>query len=63
MVKVLSEDVPHKSDVGGVKLGLRSPREAREAAEAILASVGKAKPDARIQGFTVAADDRAAERA
>ncbi|MGZ5850827.1 MAG: bifunctional acetate--CoA ligase family protein/GNAT family N-acetyltransferase, partial [Methyloceanibacter sp.] len=53
VVKVLSEDVPHKSDVGGVKLGLRSPREAREAAEAILASVGKAKPDARLQGFTV----------
>ncbi len=53
VVKVLSEDVSHKSDVGGVKLGLRSPRAAREAAEAILASVGKARPDARIQGFTV----------
>jgi acetyltransferase len=53
VVKVLSEDVSHKSDVGGVKLGLRSPCAAREAAEAILASVGKARPDARIQGFTV----------
>jgi acetyltransferase len=53
VVKVLSEDVPHKSDVGGVKLDLRSPREACEAAEAILASVGKARPGARIEGFTV----------
>ena len=52
-VKVLSEDLPHKSDVGGVELGLKSPSEAREAAEAIVRRVGAARPDARLQGFTV----------
>ena len=53
VVKVLSEDVPHKSDVGGVKLGLTSPAEARAAAEAILRRVAELRPEARIIGFTV----------
>jgi acetyltransferase len=52
-IKVLSEDISHKSDVGGVQLGLASPAEARVAAEAITARVAKARPDARLQGFTV----------
>ena len=52
-VKVLSEDITHKSDVGGVRLGLVSPAEARAAAEAMNARVAKARPDARLQGFTV----------
>jgi acetyltransferase len=52
-IKVLSEDITHKSDVGGVELGLASPAEARAAAEAMTARVAKARPDARLQGFTV----------
>jgi acetyltransferase len=52
-IKVLSEDITHKSDVGGVQLGLASPAEARAAAEAMNARVAKARPDARLQGFTV----------
>ena len=52
-IKVLSEDISHKSDVGGVHLGLASPAEARGAAEAMIARVAKARPDARLQGFTV----------
>jgi len=52
-IKVLSEDISHKSDVGGVRLGLASPAEARAAAEAMTARVAKARPDARLQGFTV----------
>jgi len=51
-IKVLSEDISHKSDVGGVRLGL-APAEARAAAEAMTARVAKARPDARLQGFTV----------
>ena len=53
VIKVLSEDITHKSDVGGVALGLASPAEARAAAEAMTARVAKARPDARLQGFTV----------
>ena len=52
-IKVLSEDISHKSDVGGVRLGLQSPAEAREAAEDIKSRVAKSRPDARLEGFTV----------
>jgi acetyltransferase len=52
-VKVLSEDIPHKSDAGGVVLNLASAADAARAANDITARVGKARPDARIQGFTV----------
>jgi acetyltransferase len=52
-IKVLSDDITHKSDVGGVQLGLASPVDARAAAKAMTARVAKARPDARLQGFTV----------
>jgi acetyltransferase len=52
-IKVLSEDISHKSDVGGVRLGLRSAAKARAAAEAIGKRVAKSRPDARLGGFTV----------
>lgn len=52
-IKVLSEDISHKSDVGGVRLGLSSAAEARAAAEAIDRLVAKSRPGARLQGFTV----------
>ena len=52
-IKVLSQDISHKSDVGGVRLGLSSPAEARRAAEEINACVAKARPNARLQGFIV----------
>lgn len=53
VVKILSDDISHKSDIGGVRLGLRSPQEARHAAERMLARAAEACPQARIQGFTV----------
>lgn len=52
-VKLLSEDISHKSDVGGVMLDLMSAEEARRAAEEIAARVRRRKPEARINGFTV----------
>ena len=52
-VKVLSEDISHKSDVGGVRLGLQSADDARAAAEDIMRRVAKSRPDARLEGFTV----------
>ena len=52
-VKILSDDISHKSDVGGVRLGLSTPQEARHAAERMLLRTREMKPDARLQGFTV----------
>lgn len=55
VVKVLSRDLTHKSDVGGVRLDLHG-REAVEAAcRAIIASVADRRPDVRVEGFTVQA--------
>ena len=54
MVKVLSDDISHKSDVGGVRLELEHADEARQAAEDIAGARGAAaRPEARIEGFTV----------
>src|SRR5262249_18045240 len=53
VIKVLSEDIPHKSDVGGVRLGLERADEARVAAEDMLRRIAGLQPAARIQGFTV----------
>ncbi|HEX2447838.1 MAG TPA: bifunctional acetate--CoA ligase family protein/GNAT family N-acetyltransferase [Methyloceanibacter sp.] len=52
-VKILSKDISHKSDVGGVRLGLRSAQEAVHAAEHMQRRVHEFRPDARIEGFTV----------
>ncbi|WP_029009510.1 bifunctional acetate--CoA ligase family protein/GNAT family N-acetyltransferase [Azospirillum halopraeferens] len=52
-LKVLSPDITHKSDVGGVALHLTDGAEVRAEAEAMLARVRAAAPEARIEGFTV----------
>jgi acetyltransferase len=53
VVKILSDDISHKSDVGGVVLGLRTAEEARRAAEDMLERIARLRPEARIEGFTV----------
>ncbi|MCK0112018.1 acetate--CoA ligase family protein [Ornithinimicrobium sp. F0845] len=52
-VKVLSPDLPHKSDVGGVHLGVADGAGVRDAGEAILAAVAEHRPNARIEGLVV----------
>ena len=52
-VKILSRDITHKSDVGGVRLNLHTAQEAAAAAEGILAAARKARPDAQIDGLAV----------
>ncbi len=54
-LKILSPDISHKSDVGGVHLNLRDEGQLRQAAGAMLARVREALPQARITGFTVQA--------
>ena len=53
VVKILSRDIVHKSDVGGVRLNLATAAAVRDAAAAIIARARAARPDARIDGVTV----------
>ena len=53
VVKILSDDISHKSDVGGVRLGLERPHEAERAAQDMLERIAAKLPHARITGFTV----------
>jgi acyl-CoA synthetase (NDP forming) len=53
VLKIISPDVIHKTDSGGVKLGLKSVSEARKAYNEILESVRKQFPSAVIHGVSV----------
>jgi acetyltransferase len=53
VVKILSPDIVHKSEVGGVRLNLTSERAVRDAVADILARARAVKPDARITGVTI----------
>jgi acetyltransferase len=55
VLKILSPDISHKSDVGGVALSLASEADVRAAAQSMLSRVTRAKPQTRIEGFTVQA--------
>ena len=55
VLKVLSPQISHKSDVGGVVLDLDDDAAVRTAAAAMLARVRARRPTAHIEGFTVQA--------
>jgi acyl-CoA synthetase (NDP forming) len=52
-VKIVSPDILHKTEAGGVRLGVSSPEEAHKAAEQILESCQRYAPQARIDGISV----------
>jgi acetyltransferase len=52
-LKVLSPDITHKSEFGGVALGLAGPAAVENAAQAMLQRVREARPNARLEGFSV----------
>jgi acyl-CoA synthetase (NDP forming) len=53
VLKVVSRDVPHKTDAGGVHLGLQSQHAVRRAYDSILTSVQRTSRRARIDGVLV----------
>ena len=53
VLKIVSPQITHKSDVGGVALGLTSADEVSAAFERVVANAKKAAPDATIEGVAV----------
>jgi acyl-CoA synthetase (NDP forming) len=54
VLKILSPDLAHKTEVGGVAVNLRDDDEVRSAHDTMLARVRDEAPDARIAGVLVA---------
>ncbi|MGH8508109.1 MAG: GNAT family N-acetyltransferase [Gammaproteobacteria bacterium] len=52
-LKILSRDITHKSDLGGVALGLLGAGAVEDAASAMHERIRAARPEARIEGFSV----------
>jgi len=53
VIKIVSPDIIHKVDVGGVRLNLTSEGELRQAYKTLIAAVQAARPTARLQGVLV----------
>lgn len=53
VMKIESADVLHKTDAGGVRLGIQDAEAARAAFEDIVASVRRHRPDAAVDGVLV----------
>jgi acetyltransferase len=52
-LKIQSPDIPHKSDIGGVRLGARTAAEVEAAARQVLDNAARNAPDAAIDGLLV----------
>lgn len=53
VAKIVSPQIVHKSDIGGVKVGLQNAAQVAEAWQNIMASVTGARPDATIDGLLI----------
>ena len=53
VLKIVSPDILHKTDIGGVALNLKTPAEVLSGYDTILTSVGRFMPEARIYGVLV----------
>ncbi len=53
VMKILSPDIAHKTDVGGVVVGVKNADEAKAAFDKIMANCKAAKPNARLDGVSI----------
>ena len=53
VLKIASADVVHKSDAGGVKLGLKTAKQVGKAYDDIVKAIRQEYPEAKIQGISV----------
>lgn len=61
VVKIDSPDIAHKTEAGGVRVGIASVAELKQAAAEIAAAARRHRPDARIEGVLVAEMARGVE--
>lgn len=52
-LKIVSEDVIHKSDAGGVKIGIKSDEELKKSYENMMVSIKKHYPTAKVEGVSI----------
>jgi acetyl coenzyme A synthetase (ADP forming)-like protein len=52
-MKIVSPDIIHKSDLGGVKLGLGTPDAVRDAFDLMMLRIPRVRPDIRLDGVYV----------
>jgi acyl-CoA synthetase (NDP forming) len=52
-LKILSPDLAHKTEVGGVKLGIANPDSLKQEAAAMQGRVARMAPEAKLTGFLV----------
>jgi len=53
VLKIMSDQLTHKSDIGGVRLNLNSSREVATAYQEMISLVGEEVPEAKIRGIWV----------
>ena len=53
VLKISSPDILHKTDVGGVKIGIENERDLKRAFDEILFSLKEKKPKAKIEGMLI----------
>ena len=53
VLKIHSPDITHKTDVGGVSVGIHNERELQEAYARMMETVRTRRPNARVEGATV----------
>jgi acyl-CoA synthetase (NDP forming) len=53
VMKIVSPDITHKSDVGGVKLGLRNNTQVEKAYAEMMSTIKSKCPQARIEGVSI----------
>ena len=49
-LKIQSPDIPHKTEIGGVRLGLATPAALRQAYDEVIAAARRLRPQARLDG-------------
>jgi acetyltransferase len=52
-MKISSPDILHKSDVGGVRVGMQSAGEVEDAFELMMLRIGRRRPEAELRGVLV----------